>query len=448
MPARTKARAGTEPAPAANGGRVHVGRQPIHALDLSLYGYELLFRDAPGALSAQVEDADAATTSTILAAFAEFDLTELLGGRPGFINLTRAFLTGQLPVPFAPDAAVLEVLETVEIDAEVVAGATRLVERGYRLAMDDFIWHPAAEALLPIAQIVKIDVLGQSWAEVMATVERCRPHGVTLLAERVEDEAMMARCRAEGFTLFQGYHLGRPQVLSADTLSPAHALAVQLVGKLSDPDTTARDVEEMLRVDPGLTYKLLRIANSADAAQRRPVSSIRDAVVLVGLARLRSWLVLLALDGLPGGYEQIGESLTRARTCEEVARRLGAADPDSAFTLGLLHSIKSMLGIEDAELRERLPRLSPELDGALAGRPSRLRSILDAVLLYEGAFAPEGEVRDTVPEQPARRLDPAAVRAQVEIPAQVISATYLSALAWTSRTLSQLNPGGQFDNTK
>ncbi|MFN8074495.1 MAG: HDOD domain-containing protein [Kineosporiaceae bacterium] len=368
---------------------VHIGRQPVYAADGTLYGFELLFRAAADATASGVglSDGDAATTTTIVAAFTEFPLEEVLGGRLGFINLTRAFLVGELPLPFDPDHAVLEILESITVDEEVVTGARRLVEAGYRLALDDFTWSEAAVPLLELAEIVKVDVLGLSWPEVLDVVERCRPFGVTLLAERVEDEAMLQRCRDLGFTLFQGYHLGRPQTLTVDSLTPGQALSLQLIAELGDPETTAEDVERLLRRDPALTYRLMRIANSAAYAQSRKLATIRDAVVLVGMARLRGWLVLVALKGLPGSPESLIDSLSRARAYELLAKWHGLEEPEAAFTLGLLGGIASTLQVEPAEVVRGLPPLEAGLLAAMTSPPGRPAPISDLVTLRDAAAA-------------------------------------------------------------
>jgi EAL and modified HD-GYP domain-containing signal transduction protein len=413
--------AGTARLPAPTRAAVHVGRQPIFDLAGALYGYELLFRDTATATAAAHGGApgdpgDDATTRTILAAFSAFGLAELLGGRFGFVNLTRSFLTGDIEVPFSPGGAVLEVLETVEIDEAVVAGTRRLADQGYPIALDDFEWTAAAEPMLEIASIVKVDVLGLPWDDALRTAEQCRRHGVRLLAERVEDEAMMDRCRAAGFTLFQGYHLGRPQTMTAQTLTPGHAVALQLLARLSDPATTAADVEDVLRGDPGLTFRLLQIANSAANGLTRSVSSIRDAVVLVGLARLRAWLVLITLSGIGGAADALDTALTRARTCESTAGSCAGVRPDVAFTLGLLDGIAQSLGVVGAELLERLPPLSDELAGALRGEPGPLRRVLDAVRCYEAGeeFA----------------------LAAAGVPQAELADAYLGALAWTHQTIA------------
>lgn len=401
---------------------VHIGRQPVHQADGTLYGFELLFRAAADASSSGVgvADGDSATTTTIVAAFTEFPLEEVLGGRLGFINLTRAFLVGDLPLPFEPGGVVLEVLETIEVDDEVVAGARRLVEAGYRLALDDFTWSPDAVPLLELADIVKVDVLGLGWDEVLDVVERCRPYGVELLAERVEDEEMLQRCRAAGFTLFQGYHLGRPQTLTVESLTPGQALSMQLIAELGNPETTADDVERLLRRDPALSYRLMRIANSAAYAQSRKLSTIRDAVVLVGMARLRGWLVLVALKGLPGSPESLIDSLSRARAYELLAGWHRLPQPEAAFTLGLLGGIAATLGVEPDAVVRGLPPLEADLHAAMTSPVTPPRPVTDLVSLRDAAAA---YLAGDVPALVAGGVSPT-----------LLARAYLEGLSWAETT--------------
>ncbi len=397
---------------------VHVGRQPILDVHGHVYGYELLFRGTAQAPMAGVQaaDADAATTATILSAFSEFG-SQLLGGRLGFVNLTRAFIVGELPVPFPPASAVLEVLESIEIDDEVVEGARRRIAEGHRLALDDFVWTPEAAQLLELADIVKLDVLEPTWDEVIETIARCAPHNVRFLAERVEDAAMYEKAKAAGFELFQGFHLGRPQTMSVESLGPGQVMALQMLAKLADADTTARDVEALLRTDPALSVRLLRIANSAHMGLSRSVSSIRDAVVFVGLARLRAWMVLIVMASSSVAEERIGSALVRARTCELAAGKIcGGVRPDIAFTLGLLHGVAEALHLAPDELVTGMPALADDLKGALVGDPGPLRTVLDAVLAYE-----KGDL-----DRPSG--DPDGIVG--------IADAYLQALAWTTRTVA------------
>jgi EAL and modified HD-GYP domain-containing signal transduction protein len=398
---------------------VHVARQPIYDVQRKLHGYELLFRRAAMSTGADQDD-DAATTATILAAFSEFGATDLLGGKPGFINLTRAFLTGELPLPFPPEAAVLEVIESVRLEPEVIRGALRLTDDGYRLALDDFIWTAEAEPLLAVVDIAKIDVLAMTWDEVLITVEHCRQHDVQLLAEKVEDAEMLQRCLDEGFELFQGYHLGRPETMSIQTLSPGQALALELVGRLGDPSATTEEIELVVRRDPALVYRLLRIANSAASGANREISSVRDALVMVGINRLRAWLVLLSMAPDGSDSDRMVDALARARTCERVARKSGTVSPDTAFTAGLLHGVAESLGLSPAALLDRMPALGQDLGEALLGRPGPLRQVLDAVIGYQR--------QDLV----AASAGPISLTAMAD--------AYLGALAWTTATTRAAEP--------
>lgn len=411
-------RSGSEPAPPVMGAQTHIGRQPVHRADGELYGYELLFRPSSAASVSGVglSDGDAATTTTILAAFSEFGLEELLGGKYGFINLTAPFLTGKLPVPFGPVNAVLEILETVPVTDELVAGVRRLVDQGYLMALDDFVWSEAYRPLLELVDLVKLDVLEPSWDEVRTAADLCRPFGVRLLAERVETAEMLQQCKEEGFELFQGYYLGKPQTLSVDSLTPAHALALQLVAQLGEPETTAAEVENLLRIDAALTYRLLRIANSASNGLTRRIASLRDAVVILGLAKLRAWLVLISMSDVAGTADGLVEALALARTCELLARMTRRVAPESAFTLGMMQGIASTLGIAGEDLVERFPRLSEDLEAALRGGSGPLGDVLTAARGHRGGEAGSAAVLGLSPGD--------------------VSHAYLQALVWAHRTMS------------
>src|SRR5690349_7834908 len=143
----------------------------------------------------------------MVAAFTDFGLHELVGGRACFINITREFLVGELPIPFDSNQTVLEIVETVDVDDRVVAGVEELVGRGFTIALDDYT--PGAhDRLLPLATYVKIDVL-DTGLDVAAIARRCREEypSVQLIAERLETEEQLHRAFDLGFTLFQGHVL-------------------------------------------------------------------------------------------------------------------------------------------------------------------------------------------------------------------------------------------------
>lgn len=414
--ARKSARA--DATQAATGVPVHVGRQAIYDATGALRAYELLFRSATDASAASLAaaDADRATTAVIVAAFADFDASVLLGDRPGFVNLSRAFAVGELPVPFSPEVAVLEILESLVVDDALLSGVEQLKAAGYKIALDDFVLCPETEPLLPFADYVKIDVLETSWDEVVRIAGVSRAHGAVLLAEKIEDAQMLERCHALGFELFQGYHLGRPQTLTTQTLEPAQLAAVQLLAALSDPAVEFDHLERLIAQDPALTYKLLRVANSAGSAANRSIGSLREAMVRVGLTQLRAWVMLLSVSTVAGESGGSGlEAVTaRARSCQLLADRVPRAHPDTAFTLGILEGVAQLLGLTGPDLLSQIS-LEGSLAAGLRGEPTPERVVLDVVIGHE-------------------RQDLGAARAQ-GIDVASLSSAYLSSLRWSHESL-------------
>ena len=391
---------------------VYVGRQPIFDRSLSVLGYELLFRHGPGVGYAN-SAGDRATGRVIVNTFAELGLERLVGNRCAFINLTRPFLVGTLPLPFAASDVVLEVLETIGVDDDLLAGLGRLTEAGYLLAIDDYRADDfeRTKRLLPYASYAKVDVLSQTEEEIIACVEQCRPYQVHLVAERVEEHETMRHCVDLGFQYFQGYLLGRPAVVSSPGLAPTTVACMELLNRLSKPDVTFDELVEIVRIDLGLSYRLLRAVNSVASGLVRPIASVREALVMLGHRQLRAWVLLMVVaDASDVVEEQLTAAMTRARMCELLARYLPAVSADTAFFAGLLSSLDFLLNMPMSEVVERLP-LEDTIRRALVDREGALGSLIDTVAAYEVADL------DALASSPIELSD--------------LAPAYLNAIAWS-----------------
>ncbi|GAA2580296.1 HDOD domain-containing protein [Winogradskya consettensis] len=361
---------------------VHVGRQPIFDQTGDVVAYELLFRGSMDAIEAGRRDTYA-TSQVIVNAFTEFGIDEVVGDRTCFINMTREFLVGELILPFGPEHVVLEVLETVEVDDEVIAGVTELVAQGYKIALDDFVWGSGHEKLLPLASYVKLDLLDGDLTHLDEIVAACRAYpDIKIVAEGLETGEHLALSNRYGFELRQGYVLSRPQVLTAQSLTPSKLRRLELLGALTAPDA---DLDKVLRIiagDPALTMRVLRASNSAAVGATSRVSSVRQAVVMLGLPHIRQWAMLMVVDDVAEATEtQMADALTRARLCENVAATFGAAG-DAAFMAGLITAVAQMLGISPASMAHQLP-LTPEIEQALERGTGKIGQVLRVVNAYE-----------------------------------------------------------------
>jgi c-di-GMP phosphodiesterase len=382
---------------------IYVARQPIFDLERRLFGYELLYRPAAGSTAASGASSDQMSTGVIVHSIVDIGLERITAGHRAFLNCSREVLLGGYVDLLAPRAFVIEVLETIEPDAEIVGVCAGLRDAGYTIALDDFEYHPRFDPLLEIAQIVKLDVLGRTEPELVRQIEPLRPFDVQLLAERVEDEAMYELTRQLGCSLFQGYHFARPETLANRKMAAGTAAVLRLMNLLVDDTVAEVRVEEAFRSDVALTYKLLRIVNSA-AVGGRDVESILHAIRLIGREALSRWLGLVLVGSLGSGNEPDRETaltaMSRGRFCEALAERRRDAGP--SFMVGLFSLLDVLMGMPLEQILESLD-LAPGVADALIRREGPFAQPLALVEAYEqGRWDEAGALAERMSVEPHR----------------------------------------------
>jgi c-di-GMP-related signal transduction protein len=391
--------------------RFMVGRQPVFGAHLDIRGYELLFRGP----ACQTADGVAMTADVLVRAGLDIGLADLVGDKRVFVKAPRPFLVGEIEFPLPPRQTVIEVVQDVVRSPEVVAGCRHLVQNGYALALDHYVWDDDDDPLLGLVSIIKLDVLTLTPSQLLSAVNHNSKFGVELLAEKVETREQLEVCQKLGFDLFEGYLLGRPEVVEGEAPCPSKVTCLRIIKDLCNPGTSAREVQDIVQTDPALSYRLLRAAGAGAARGLFPrLGSVRDAVVSVGARRLHAWVALMLLTG---AHEGTGEhrdlAVARARMSEVAA---GAQDPrlaDAAYTVGLLSTLDLLLEAPLAKIVEGLS-LTAEVENALLLHTGVLGRVLSDVLEQEGHPAehegPPCLVAANLGAEPGTGPKPAVVR--------------------------------------
>jgi EAL and modified HD-GYP domain-containing signal transduction protein len=361
---------------------VFVGRQPIYNRQLEVFAYELLFRSGEGN-QAGVLDGDQATSQVVLNTFVEIGLEAIVGSKQAFINLTRDFILQDYSQVFPTDRVVVEVLENIPVDAELIEAVRELSAKGYTIALDDFIYRESLRALVEIADIVKVDILAQDRLALQEHVAVLRQYNVKLLAEKVETQDDFRYCKDLGFDYFQGYFFCKPEVIKGHRIPANRLVTLQLLAKLQDPETDFEELESIVSRDVSLSYKLLRVVNSAFYSLTRKVDSIRHALLLLGTRFITSWVSLIILAGIDDKpHELMITAMVRAKMCELLAQALGRRNKDTFFTVGLFSALDALMDSSMEEVLGSLP-LSDEIKAALLEYEGSLGAVLRCVLAYE-----------------------------------------------------------------
>lgn len=374
---------------------VRLARQPIVDRELNTIGYELLYRAQDADRTARISNSNQATASVVINALTEIGLDVLVGTKQAFINVPLKLLFNDVLKGLATSQMVLEILETIECNESTAEAMGALKQLGFRIALDDY---PVENMSLPCvrnAQYVKLDVLADGVDKVIQVVEPSHKAGLKVIAEKVEEWSDYEILKEAGVDYFQGHFFARPEMIVRQSIKASKTHLLSMLILLQDETVTIPAIAEKINTDIGLTYRLLKLVNSAAIGMRRKVETVADAVNMLGIDVIRSMVYLSALTG---GTEKspalVGTAMVRARFSQLLSKKTGLANPASAFMVGLFSTLDAFYDQPIEQIVRELP-LADNIASALVSREGVLGEILEYVTFYErGLWLDGDEVTD------------------------------------------------------
>ena len=365
----------------------YVARQPILAGNEQVFGYELLFRDGVADYFRST-DADAASRSTLDTSLL-MGLDILCDGRKAFINCTTDTLLKDYITLLPASQVVVEILESVVVDDRVKAACVRLKEGGYTIALDDFVADDPRTELTAFADFIKVDLQATSAQDRAAIVKHFGSPRCRILAEKVETREEFHECKKAGFTYFQGYFFRKPEVLHAREIPKNQVNYLRLLQAISHDEVEAKEIEDIIKGEASLCYRLLRYLNSAAFSFAAEIHSVRHGLAILGEREVRRWVRLVATLGAGQNKpsDLVLSALVRARYCELLATKVPHGESD-LFLVGLLSLMDSILQIPMGVVLEGI-NLDRETRAVLLGQKSPLAPIYQLMLSQEAADWPK-----------------------------------------------------------
>ncbi|HEY3594192.1 MAG TPA: HDOD domain-containing protein, partial [Polyangiaceae bacterium] len=332
---------------------------------------------------ANVTDPDKATATVILNTMIHIGVERVVGDFPMFIEFPKQTLLENYSSLLPAERVVLQIPAEIEPSIGVVSALACLRNRGYKLALSRFEEGPEAQQLLALCDYVKLDVLTTTDAELRRNVELARKAKARPIASKVENNARYKTCRALGFDFFQGFFLADPQIV-ADKKPVATTRVLELLRVLHDPKVTIDQLDEIVRRDVLLSYRLVRCLNSAAFGMPQRIQNVRHALVMLGIDNLRKWAAVLALSARPGKpVELMRIALIRAQMCAGLAPLL-RCETKALFTMGLFSVLDALLDRPMREIIEAVQLAEPIPSAILRGE-GKAGAILRCVVAYERA---------------------------------------------------------------
>jgi c-di-GMP phosphodiesterase len=363
---------------------VHLVRRPILAVDLSVWGYELV---CPGTAATGTQHVG--SEARLLNALAELGVRQLVSERVAVIPIGRDTLLGQLPLP-AAERIVLELrVDPASVDDALILAAEDRIEEGFQLALSAELGSDVLRPLIERVSLVRVPfaMLGMLQPEKLGAAGRAP----RLWVDDVNDTQQFREARKHKATYFSGNFLFKPSNVEGRKAPRNLFVLVELMEKVRQEDVKFSAIEDILRNDAGLSVTLLRFLNSAGFGLRMQVSTIRQAVAMLGLGEFSRWLTLIGLgEASSKPHEVLITALIRAKMCELVAQKSSADKSGSfAFMVGLLSLLDAMLDRPLESILDELP-VSTKLRSALLEQSGFEGEVLAIVLDYErGGLVPE-----------------------------------------------------------
>lgn len=400
-----------------------IARQPIVDAKRGVIGYELLQRRNPAAQAPAEELNPAPDGAVIFGALSNIGSEALFGSKLAFVRCAPDSLTGVHLEIVNPEHIVLQVPPVEDSAPDLIAAAAErfgeLRMRGFRLAFGAHVLTKPYASWVPQAAYIKLDLRRLKPESLPAAVRIAGSHQqAQVIADNVESAAEFELMRKLGVKFFQGYYFERPSAVTAKLSNPAYATVIQLINQVrkeADPAV----IEELLKRDPTLSFKLLRYINSAGFGLGVEVTSFKHAVMILGLKKLFRWAALLLTtiknDNAPPVVANF--AVTRARFMELLAAEcLPPEDCDNAFLAGVFSLLDVMLGVPMEQALQDIV-LPSDINDALVERTGLLAPFLQ---LVEACEVADG---DEVAEM-ARAL---------QLSNEQINRAHLDALVWSEQ---------------
>lgn len=301
---------------------VYITRQPIFDRGGGVYAYELPYRENGDVTGSALLETDPESIVGKAKAFVFFDFDKIIHG---------------IPRKLSPDILAVEISGNMPPHAEVLYQLEKLKSSGYTIVLDDIEDMDPDSEIIKLCDIVKIDITPENASE---TAELWRKLKKEMLAKNVETAEQLELAKSLGCDYVQGFFFARFGEGCKLEFEPLPANLVKVMQLMALPEPEIRDIVEVMSRDTAMCQKILRLINSVYFGVTNTVSSINQAILILGLDYLREWVYLMGMQKLArnDNVEAIKLALLLAKFCRTLSGLIPDMEDkgDSFYLMGLL----------------------------------------------------------------------------------------------------------------
>lgn len=365
-----------------------VVKQAIKTGDNVLVGNELLFNVA-NELYNEKESEDYRVAETI-STFLTQNSGKLDKSTLTFITFTPNLLFKKMPEMFKADELVIQIEDNVITHPDAFRLIQGYKKMGYQIAINDFQFLPRYFGFLEYTDYIKINVRDQDADAIDNILRMAKGFGKQCIATHIDRKEIYHFAQRYPFDFFEGVYVAEAGVIKAEKLHYMRSNFFQLVIAVTKEIPDVEEIEQIISRDASLTYRLLRIVNSVHFALRHKTASVKQAIMVLGIDRLKRWVYLLSFDKeteMDSSTDDVLKlALLRATFCSELvghAREMPITKSDG-YLMGMFSSMGLLVDAPMEDILKEVP-LSDIIRNALLRNEGKCGILLDLVVSYECA---------------------------------------------------------------
>lgn len=364
----------------------YVVRQPIKDSGNALFGYEIMFQSENDGLYNISNDSAVADSIT---GFLTQNNNKIFDGKMTFMTFTPNLLFKNTPLIFNKKDLVIQIEDSVIVHPLAMPLIQKFRKAGFSFAVNDFQFAPRYFGLMEYIDYIKVNFRNGTESSLANIVNMGKGFNKKCVAYGVDTKEIYEMAQRIGVDYFQGAYVAEVMTTRANKSEYLQSNFFQLVVEITKDEPDVVKIEEIVSRDASLTYALLKMVNSAYFALRNRTSSIRQALVTLGLGQLKQWIYLLSFgqNSDPSSSEEILKvSFLRANFSSELMDYIDdfPISRSEAYLMGMFSTLGYMIDATLEEIFEEIP-IADEVKNALIHHEGRCGILYDLVLSYEKA---------------------------------------------------------------
>lgn len=361
-----------------------IARQPVFTHNEKLFAHELNFGFNPDEL---FTDPDSRAHLPTDIATAMFDGEAKPGGRKRrvIVDITPSMLLDDAIYDFSRKTAILRLSEPFEPMQAHIAALAKLKADGFRFAIGAFALESDLQEIAAHADMIVVDFTIEDQANLRLIPIWCAPKQIKTFAHNVTTREAFELAKSQQYDFFHGSFFYEAKIIEKNEIKGFKLNYLRLLQEINHGDISYTRLDEIIKQDVSLTFKLLKYINSAAFGLRNEIESIKHALALLGTTQVKKWATMVSVTNM--GQDLPEEALVtcvlRGRFLEELGGRVGHRNRgDDLFFMGIFSMIDLFFGRPKEEVLAELP-LNDDIKDAIIGGEGPFNSLLNAVLSYE-----------------------------------------------------------------